>query len=244
MARKFSLILGIGLLVAGIASAQASSSTSARTVHATIVDVSGNTVVARTDQGTKEYTVPDGFKFQMNGQDIGVADLKPGMKVTATITTTTTVTPVTVTEVSQAEVLAVAGGAIITRGANGNRKWTIEDVNSHDIRIFRDGKEVEISQLKVGDRLTATIVSHHPPTVVSSQSVKAAVSGAPAKPAPAPTAAPSMAAAAPAPAAEPAPAPAHHKLPKTASSVPLTGLAGVLSLAAGFALAISRRRTR
>ena len=53
MVRKFSLILGIGLLVAGIASAQASSSTSSRTVHATIVDVSGNTVVARTDQATK-----------------------------------------------------------------------------------------------------------------------------------------------------------------------------------------------
>jgi LPXTG-motif cell wall-anchored protein len=242
MARKFSLILGIGLLVAGIASAQASSSASSRTVQAEIIDVSGNTVVARTAQGTKEYTVPDGFKFQMNGQDIGVADLKPGMKVSATITTTTTVTPVTVTEVRQAEVLAVAGGAIITRGPNGNRKWTMEDINSHDIRIFRDGKEVEISQLKVGDRLTATIVSHHPPTVVSSQSVKASVAGAPAKPAP--TAAPAMAAAAPAPAAEPAPAPAHHKLPKTASSVPLTGLAGVLSLAAGFALAISRRRTR
>jgi LPXTG-motif cell wall-anchored protein len=243
MVRKFSLILGIGLLVAGIASAQASSSTSSRTVHATIVDVYGNKVVAKTDQGTKEYTVPDGFKFQMNGQDIGVADLKPGMKVTATITTTTTVTPVTVTEVRQAEVLAVAGGAIITRGANGNRKWTYEDINSHDIRIFRDGQEVEISQLKVGDRLTATIISHHPPTVVSTQAVKAAVSGAP----PAPTAAPAMAPApAPAPAAEPAPAPApaHHKLPKTASSVPLTGLAGVLSLAAGFALAISRRRTR
>ena len=164
------------------------------------------------------------------------------MKVTATITTTTTVTPVTVTEVRQAEVLAVAGHAIIVRGANGNRKFTMEDVNGRDIKIFRDGQEVELAQLKVGDKLTATIVSHHPPTVVSSQAVKAAVSGAPAAPAPAPTAAPAMAA--PAPAAEPAPAPAHHKLPKTASSVPLTGLAGVLSLAAGFALAISRRRTR
>jgi LPXTG-motif cell wall-anchored protein len=94
--------------------------------------------------------------------------------------------------------------------------------------------------LRVGDELTATIVSHKPPKVVSEQQVKAAVHGAPAAPAPA-------AASAPAPAPEPAAAPApaeHKKLPKTASNVPLAGLAGILSLAAGIGLAISRRRSR
>jgi hypothetical protein len=84
MLRKFSIIFGIGLLLAlGTATAQ-EKSTSTRTVHAEIVDVSGNTVIAKTDQGNREYKVPDGFKFQMDGKDIGVADLKPGMKVTAT----------------------------------------------------------------------------------------------------------------------------------------------------------------
>jgi len=163
--------------------------------------------------------------------------LKPGMKVTAVITTTTTVTPVTVTEVRQAEVLAVSGSAIIVRGPSGNRMWTAKDVAGRNIKIFREGKAVEISELKAGDRLTATIVSEKPPQKVSEQQVNAMVHGAPAAPAPAPEAAP-------APAPEPAPAaeaPAK-KLPKTASQVPLVGLVGVLSLFAGVGLAVSRRR--
>ncbi|MGE5346935.1 MAG: LPXTG cell wall anchor domain-containing protein [Acidithiobacillales bacterium] len=252
MSRKFRLLLGIGLLTAaaGVAAAQVGSkttttmgestkATATRTVHAEIIDVSGNTVIAKTAEGTREYKVPEGFKFQMDGKDIGVEELKPGMKVTATITTTTTVTPVTVTEVRQAEVLAVSGTAIIVRGPQGNRMWTGKDVAERNIKIFREGKEVGIADLKVGDRLTATIVSQKPPQRVSEQKVKAMVHGEAAAPAPAPAA---EAAPAPAPAPAPAAEAPAKKLPKTASQVPLVGLAGVLSLFAGLGLTVSRRR--
>ena len=74
-----------------------------------VVSVHGNIVVAKTDAGAKEYTVTDDFRFTIDGKKIGVHDLKPGMKGTATVTTTTTVTPMYLTEVKKGEVTKVFG---------------------------------------------------------------------------------------------------------------------------------------
>ena len=259
MSARIRTLLGMGLLAAavGVATAQVSQKTTetkgapmktthVRTVEGVVMSVNGNIVDFQTAAGGREVKVPDGFMFQMDGKDIGVADLKPGMKVKATITETTTVTPVTLTDVRQAEVLDTTGGALIVRGPKGIRKWSAKDIQERNIKIYREGKEAQIGDFKKGDRITAVIVSQKPPETVSERSVKASATGAP-EPAPAP--APAAAAApapAPAPAAEPAPAaaPAKKKLPKTASSVPMVGLLGVLSLASGLALTIRRRRSR
>src|SRR6476619_3546443 len=126
----FSAFLGMGLLVAtaGVATAQQTSSTTTtqmgtpqsttttRVVQATVVSVDGNKVVGRDASGkTTEYTLPEGFKLEHEGKQIGVADLKPGMHVKATITTTTTTTPVTVTEIRKGTVIKVSGDNIIVR---------------------------------------------------------------------------------------------------------------------------------
>ena len=258
MSARIRTLLGMGLLSAavGVASAQVSQkvtetkgapmkTTKSRVVEGEVVSVSGNDVVFKTAAGAREVKVPDGFKFQMDGKDIGAADLKPGMKVKATITETETVTPVTVTDVRQAEVLDTTGGALIVRGPKGIRKWSAKDVQEHNMKIYREGKEAHVGDFKKGDRITAVIISQKPPETVSSRSVKASATGAPEAPAPAP--APAAAAApapAPAPAAEPAHAEHAKKLPKTASSVPVVGLLGVLTLASGLALTIRRRRSR
>ena len=55
-------------------------------------------------EGTRELTVPDDFRFTVNGQQLSVQQLKLGMKGTATVTTRTTVTPVTVTEIKNGTV--------------------------------------------------------------------------------------------------------------------------------------------
>ena len=52
-------------------------------------------LVVRLPEGTRELTVPDDFRFIVDGQPLSVRELKAGMKGTATITTRTTVTPVT-----------------------------------------------------------------------------------------------------------------------------------------------------
>ena len=209
-----------------------------------VISVDGNKVVYKSEKGIREVTLPDDFKLTMDGKTIGVHDLKPGMKGTAAITTTTTTQPVTVTEVRNAKVLATAGNAIIVRGQNGVRKFTIDDVADKNITIIREGERVDLQSLRVGDMLTATIITRHPPTVMTEQQASANVHSAPA-PAAAPAAAPAPApAAAAAPASEPAPAHASKKLPKTASDWPLVGLAGALLLASGLFLNLRRRLQR
>jgi len=246
----------MGLLVAtaGVATAQQTSSTTTtqmgtpqsttttRVVQATVVSVDGNKVVGRDASGkTTEYTLPEGFKLEHEGKQIGVADLKPGMHVKATITTTTTTTPVTVTEIRKGTVLKVSGDNIIVRGPLGVRRFSNADAGKHGAKIMRDGKEIALSDLREGDNFTAVLVTDHPPTVVSEREAKAYATGGAPAPAPAPAAASAPAPApAPAPAAEPAPAPAKH-LPKTATQLPLVAVMGALLLAAGFGLSRVRR---
>ena len=50
----------------------------------------GNRLVVRLPEGTRELTVPDDFRFNVDGKMLSVQELKPGMAGTATITTKTT----------------------------------------------------------------------------------------------------------------------------------------------------------
>jgi hypothetical protein len=229
-----------------------------------VLSVDGNRVVVRGEKGeTQEITVPDDFRFNVNGQMVPVTALKPGMKGSATITTTTTTKPVRVTEVRNGEVIQANGGSILVRTATGYRMFTQGDVEKRGVQVMKDGKPIDISQLHTGDRLTATIITEGPPQVLTERQVQATVSGAaPPPPAarPAPSTAPSAggaaapstppragagtapaAGAAPAAAAPGATAPAK-KLPKTASPLPLVLMTGAISLALGIGLTTIRRR--
>ena len=70
-----------------------------RTKKFQVISVDGNQLVVKLPEGTREITVPEGFHFTVDGKQLTVGELKPGMAGTATITTKTTVVPVTVTEV-------------------------------------------------------------------------------------------------------------------------------------------------
>ena len=156
-----SAILGVGLLAAfgAVATAQQPSTTritstgqpatttSTRMVNATVVSVDGNNVVAEDASGhATQYTIPDGFKFQFEGRDIGVAELKPGMHVSATITTTTTTTPVWVTEIKTGKVLLVSGHSIIVRGPEGNRVFSNKDAEQRNVTVMRNGQKVSLAR--------------------------------------------------------------------------------------------------
>src|SRR5215475_9654569 len=63
-----------------------------------VVYVSGNDLVVKTDDGqVKHFTVPDDKTIDVDGKQLTVHDLTPGMRLTRTITTTST--PKTVTTV-------------------------------------------------------------------------------------------------------------------------------------------------
>jgi hypothetical protein len=241
------MVLAAAVVCSTAVASLAQQTTSSETKTFEILAVDGNQLVVRLPEGTRELTVPDDFRFTVNGQQMSVRELKPGMKGTATITTRTTVTPVTVTEVKNGTVMQTTGSTIIVRTDEGIRSFTQGDIDKRGVKIMRGGKPATVSDFRQGDRLTATIITSKPPHVLTEKEVQATVAPAAAAPrAAAPAPAPPATAAAPAATTADAPPPAApaaatRKLPKTASSWPLLGLASVLSLAIGLALTVRRR---
>jgi len=202
-----------------------------------VLAVDGNVVTVRGPQGVKQFVVPDNYRFDMNGQKLSVRDLKPGMKYTAMITTTETPIDVTTTDVREAEVVYSTAGVVVVRDLETKelKKFTVQELRTRNVVVLVDGKEVEPSKLKKGDRLTATIVTKHPPEIITDQDLKVFVAK-PAPPPPPPKPAPVAAPATPPPPAEPP-----KKLPKTGSSLPLVGLSGLVLLGLSVGASVLRR---
>jgi hypothetical protein len=238
-------------LTAAVTVAQTSSTTT-ETKKFQVISVDGNDLVVKLPEGTKAMTVPEDFRFTVDGKQLSVHELKPGMAGTATITTKTTTTPVTVTEVKDGTVVRALGQSIIVRLPDGQvKQFTQSDIDKRGVKIIRDGKPAEITDFRDNDHLSATIITSKPPRVMTQREVQAtlaksgAAAGAPAAaaapaPSPAPSAASTAGAAPSASAATSGSAP--RTLPKTASPLPILGLVGMASLLAGLGLTVARRR--
>jgi hypothetical protein len=98
-------------LTAAVSSAQ----TTTETKKFQVISVDGNQLVVKLPEGTREITVPPDFHFTVDGKQLTVSELKPGMAGTATITTKTTVVPVTVTEVKNGVVMQNMGSSILVK---------------------------------------------------------------------------------------------------------------------------------
>jgi hypothetical protein len=221
--------------------------TSTQTKTFTVVAVDGNQLVVRLPEGTRELTVAEDFRFNVDGKSLSVHELKPGMAGTATITTQTTVVPVTVTEVKNGTVMQALGTSIIVRTPEGMKMFSQADIDKRGVKIMREGKPAEISDFRANDRITATIITTKPPVVLTEQQVTARLAKSEAAPAPAPApaaapAAPRQTAPAPAPDTTPTTGAAPKTLPKTASPLPALALAGLASLTWGLGLTLKRRR--
>ena len=192
----------------------------------TVLNTYGNHLVVRMADGeVRDVEVPEGFMFRVDGKDVSVHDLKPGTQLTAAVATTTTPKIVQVTEVRNVEVVRRDGQTIITRDENG--KMHQYRKVPENIKLMADGKEIIYNDIYAGMKLNAYIV-HEERIEVTEQDI-AIAGAAPAAPA--------------APAAKPAPvaAPAPIVLPKTGSSLPLAGLAGIALLIFAVGIGVIRR---
>jgi len=218
------LIAVVLLLGTGIAAAQ---HTTIEIKRGTVLHVYGNNLVVKMSDGTvKEFDVPEGFTFSIDGKQVPVGDLKPGTMLTSAVTTTETPREVQVTEFKSGTVLKVVGTTLIVRMADGEIR-RLTDV-PRDQRFEVDGKELRVEELREGMKLRAKIVSTHS-VVITEEDVMVAGT-APQAPRPAAVARPAARAAAPAP-----------MLPKTGSSTPLAGLFGMILLLVGAGIAVIRR---
>ena len=200
------IVVALGLTLAGTSLAQTTTTIGTRNFE--VIAVDGNKLVVRDEKGTQEITVPDDFRFTVDGKKMAVSDLKPGMKGTATITTTTTIKPVVVSEVREAEVLRTSDLSVTVRMADGTRRYTREELDKGGLRVLKEGKPVQLADLKRGDKLTATIITSGPPILLTEQEVQATLAES-RKAEPPATKAPTTVAAAPAAAPARAPPPPH-----------------------------------
>jgi hypothetical protein len=231
----FLMVVAAGLALMAPANAQ---TTRMELRNGEVLAVDGNVVTVRGPQGVKQFVIPEGFQFEMDGRKLSVHDLKPGMKYSAMITTTEAPIDVTTTDVREGEVVYTAGNTVVVRDLDTReiKKFTSEELKSRNLVLYVDGKQTDPASLRKGDRITATIVTKYPPKILTEQDLKVFVAQPPPpppapKPAPAPVAAP----------APPPPPPPPAKLPKTGSPLPLVGLSGVVLLGLGISVGALRR---
>jgi len=215
------LVLGLAFSAAPLAQTQTTTTVDVRKFE--VIAVDGNRLVVRDERGTNEYTVPDDFRFTVDGKKMAASELKPGMKGTATVTTTTTIKPVVVTEIRQGVVLKVWAGSVTVLDETDKlrKRFTQDQLNSRGLQIFKDGKVITVSQLNKGDHVSATFISERPPEVVTEQEVDATLAPS-ASPSPSPsttTTTTTTMAAAPAVAAQPA-TPSAAETPQPAAAPP------------------------
>jgi len=194
-----------------------------------VVNVSGNDLVVKMADGTIRHfpNLPASAKVTVDGKQLGVHDLKPGMKLQRTITTTTTPMTITTVQTVKGKVWAITPplSIILTLEDGNNQQFKIPE----DQKFSVDGQMVDAFGVRKGMIITATKITEVPAVeVTKKKTVTGEAAPAPAvaaSPQPTPPSAdvPILVAVgseepAPTPAAEPAAAPA--AAPEAASGVP------------------------
>jgi LPXTG-motif cell wall-anchored protein len=206
-----------------------------------VLRVEGNDLFVKMDDGQLRHfpNVSDTVTVKVDGKDLTIHELKPGMKLERV--TVTSSTPRMVTTVQSVT------GKVWNINPPSSVILTLEDGTNQSFKIPKgqkfmvDGQQVDAWGIKKGMKISATRIVETPETVVSREVTR---TGSLPPPPPAPPADVPMLIVevkAPAPvevaAAEPAPA----NLPKTGSSLPLIGLLGLLSSGASFGIRMLRR---
>jgi hypothetical protein len=211
--------------------------TSGQAVHETTVErgevvlVNGNDLVIKMEDGTIRHfaNVPESARATVDGRQLGIHDLRPGMKLQRTLTISTTPKTITTVQTVTGKVWHISppSSVILTLEDGTNQQFKIPK----DQKFKVDGQMVDAWGLKKGMRVAATKIVEVPVTEVERQ--RQLTGSMPPPPPPPPADEPILIAAA---APEPAPAAPPAELPKTASLLPLVGLLGSLALFVSFGL--------
>jgi LPXTG-motif cell wall-anchored protein len=210
-----------------------------------VVTVAGNDLVVKMEDGTIRHfpNVPASARVTVDGKQLGIHDLKPGMKLQRTITTTTTPQTVTTVQTVTGKVWYVSppNSVILTLEDGQNQEFKIPKGQKFDI----DGQMVDAFGLKKGMNVKATKIVEVPDTIVATKKSVAGTMPTPpqAPPADAPILIATKEPTAGAPTTETAqatPAAASAKLPKTGSELPLVGILGLAFISASLAIKFAR----
>jgi hypothetical protein len=152
-----------------------------------VLAVEGNDLIVRMEDGSIRHfeNIPESAKVTVDGRQLGIHDLKPGMKLQRTITTTTTPLIVTTVETVTGKVWHITPplSVILTLENGTNQSFKIPK----DQKFNVNGQMVDAFGLRKGMVVSATKIVEEPVSVLSQQK---SVSGAMPTPPPAPPAPP------------------------------------------------------
>jgi hypothetical protein len=207
-----------------------------------VVYVSGNDMMVKMADGALEAfnNIPDSKTVHVDGKELNIHQLKPGMTIERQTITSTTPRLVTTVETVTGKVWHVSPpiSVILTLENGEHQKFKIPK----DQKFTVNGQQTDAFGLKKGMIVNVQRVTEVPETVVATE-IKHTGKMPPPPPAPKPDVPVLVAVAPPTPAAtesaaaEPAP-----KLPKTASELPLLGLIGTFLCGISLTTTIIRKR--
>ena len=135
-----------------------------------VVYVSGNNLMVKMEDGTlRSFTnVPSSVTATVDGKQLTIHELKPGMKLQRTITTTMTPQVVTTVQSVNGTVFAVSPpkSVVLTLEDGTNQQFTIPEGQKFDVG---GGKQVDAFGLKRGMKVAATKIVQVPATAVATQ---------------------------------------------------------------------------
>jgi hypothetical protein len=134
-----------------------------------VLAVEGNDLIVRMADGSIRHfeNIPESAKATVDGKQLGIHDLKPGMKLQRTITTTTTPQIVTTVETVTGKVWHVAPplSVILTLENGTNQSFKIPK----DQKFKVNGEMVDAFGLRKGMVVTATRIVEVPVSVTSQE---------------------------------------------------------------------------
>jgi hypothetical protein len=205
-----------------------------------VVVVEGNDLVVKMEDGELRHfpNVPDNVTVKVDGKDLTIHDLKPGMKLERVTVTSTTPRMITTVQTVTGKVWHISppNSVILTLADGTNQSFKIPKGQKFTV----DGEQKDAWGIKKGMTISATKIVEVPETVVS-QEVRRTGALPPPPPAPPADTPILIAEEAPAPAEVASAEPAPVALPKTGSLLPLIGLLGLLSSGASFGIKMLRR---
>src|SRR5215831_2729972 len=129
-----------------------------------VVNVSGNDLFVKMENGEIRHfpNVPETARVAVNGQELGIHDLKPGMKLERTITVTTMPEVVTTVQAITGKVWQVMppSTVILTLDNGENQQFTVPEGQQFTV----NGEKKDLFGLRKGMVVSATKVTEVPET--------------------------------------------------------------------------------
>lgn len=208
--------------------------------NAQVIHVSNHQIVVKLENGRMEFLdLPnENFTFQIDGKDLTVHELKPGMKLSQEIHTVTTPQEVTTLRTVNGKVWQInAPHLILIFPDNKTKSYTVPD----GIVFHVNGEDKTVFDLRKGMKIDATVLTVAPVNVIERHHVVTGQSPAPEVAFEGPLLLESSTRDVPSLVASVEP-PKPTELPKTAGLLPLVGALGLLSLSLFAVLEIIGRR--